>query len=698
MSSREEYRALVTEILEHDLRYYIEAKPVISDYQYDQLVKRLEAIEKEHPEWVSRSSPTQRVGGDVSRGFRQMEHTVPMLSLANTYSREELEDFVKRVEKLLGRTHVHFCAELKMDGVACTVRYEKGEYVQALTRGDGRKGDDITENMRTVRCVPMELKGAHLPDVLEVRGEVFMPHQVFEFLNEEKREAGEELYANPRNAAAGSLKLLDPRVVAKRKLSAVFYGVADEIHPPFESQFECHQYLKKHGLPVFDEGFRKRCHGVDEILAFADKIEEKRHTLPFDIDGIVIKVDELKYHDQLGVTGKSPRWAVAYKFAPAQALTRVHAITVQVGRTGVLTPVAELEPVFVSGSTIARATLHNQEEVERKDVRVGDWVTIEKGGDVIPKVVAVDKNRRPQATHPWKMPKTCPSCGTDVVQSEEEVAVRCPNSRGCPEQQMRRIMYFASKDAMDIEHMGEKVVEQLFQKKLVRAVSDIYALTPTDLAKLEGFKDKSIENLMQSINRSRGVSLPRFLLALGIKYVGEGTAEVLAEYAGSVEKLSHLDVEELRGVQGIGAKIAHSVVEYFKDPAHLQEIETLIMLGVKPEAVKVSRRTDHAFSGKTFVLTGALQNYSRDEATALIKERGGKVTGSVSAKTDYLLAGEDPGSKLDKAVQLKVPVLSEEEFQRLLTRLCPFLHPACWQGGHAHLNSQEGMFKPILRI
>jgi DNA ligase (NAD+) len=665
--TREEYRALIAEVLKHDLHYYAEAKPLISDYAYDQLVKKLEEIEKEHPEWLSRSSPTQRVGGGISKGFKQVEHLVPMLSLANTYSREELEDFVKRVHKLLGKSEVDFCAELKMDGVAVTLRYEQGIFVQALTRGDGRKGDDITENMKTIRSVPLELHGARLPECMEVRGEVFMPHKVFESLNEEKKEAGEELYANPRNAAAGSLKLLNSKEVALRRLSAVFYGLADELNAPVETQVACHQYLKACGLPAFDEPFRKRCTDVDEILKFADSIEEKRHNLPFDIDGIVVKVDLLKYHDRLGVTGKSPRWAVAYKFAPEQALTRIREITVQVGRTGVLTPVAELEPVFVSGSTISRATLHNQEEVERKDIRVGDWAVIEKGGDVIPKVVEIDKKRRPQSTHIWKMPKICPSCGSPVIHSVDEVAVRCPNVKDCPEQQMRRIIYFASKDAMDIEGLGEKVVEQLFNKRFVSSFSAIYALTAEDLSQLEGFKEKSIQNLLASIDRSRAVSLARFILALGIKYVGEGTAELLAQHAGSIEKLSQMSVEQLKEIQGIGAKIADSLVTYFKELAHVKEIHTLLMMGVTPIAPKTSFRTGHAFSGKIFVLTGALQNYSRDQATALIKECGGKVTGSVSAKTDYVLAGEDPGSKLDKAKALKVKVISERDFEKLVS-------------------------------
>lgn len=666
MATKEEYHNLIHEIMKHDRHYYSEAKPVITDYAYDQLVKKLEAIESEHPDWISPSSPTQRVGEMPSKGFKQVAHRHPMLSLANTYSREELEDFVKRVHKLLGQSHVDFCAELKMDGVACTVTYEKGIFVQALTRGDGKKGDDITANMKTIRSVPLELTGSHFPDILEVRGEVFMHHKIFQALNTQKEEAGEELWANPRNAAAGSLKLLDSRIVAERRLSAVFYGFGDEENAPVDTQHECHQYLKKMGLPVFDEHQRRRCHTVDDILQFADKIEQKRHSLPYDIDGIVVKVDQLKYHDQMGVTGKSPRWAVAYKFAAEQALTRIHAITVQVGRTGVLTPVAELEPVSLAGSTISRATLHNQEEVKRKDIRVGDWVVIEKGGDVIPKVVEVDHKKRPRDSHPWKMPRTCPSCGSHVVHSEEEVAVRCPNTKKCPEQQMRQIAYFVSKDAMDIDHLGEKVVEQLFTKGFVEKLSDIYTLTEKELSQLDGFKEKSIHNLLTSIDKSRHVTLSRFILALGIKYVGEGTAEVLAEHVQDIDTLSKMSVEELLEIEGVGEKIAQSIVDYFSEASHLKQIHELLKNGVKPQTPKIVRRKDHLFSGKTLVLTGTLQNYSRTEATNLIKERGGKVSGSVSSKTDFVVAGDDPGSKLDKARELKVKVLTEYDFEKCL--------------------------------
>ncbi len=650
---------------EHDKHYFSEARPKISDFEYDKLVEKLKEIERLHPHWIDPSSPTLRIGDTLTKGFKQVVHRIPMFSLANTYSREELEDFIKRVHKGLGRSQVSFCSELKMDGVAVTVRYEKGVFVQASTRGDGKKGDDITANMRTIRSMPLELSGS-VPDELEVRGEVFMLHRVFQKLNKEKEEAGEEPWANPRNAAAGSLKLLDPKEVARRHLNCVFYAIADEVHAPVDTQFECHNYLKKLGLPCFSEKERVHCRTSDEILKFADRIHQLRRAMPFDIDGIVVKVNDLTLHDELGTTGKSPRWAVAYKFAAERAMTRIHDITVQVGRTGVLTPVAELEPVFVAGSTIARATLHNREEVERKDIRVGDWVSIEKGGDVIPKVVEVDLKKRPKDSHPWKMPKRCPSCGAAVVHTEGEVAVRCPNAEGCPEQQMRKIIYFAGKDAMDIEHLGEKAVEQLFEKGLIKTASDLFSLTAKDLAELEGFKEKSIHNLLQSIAAAKHPSLSRFILSLGIKYVGEGTAELLAEHAGDIEALEKISEEELKEIPGIGEKIAQSVVHYFKDPSHIKAIRMLLKSGITPKKVKVSRRTDHLFYGKVFVLTGALEKYSRAEATALIKERGGKVSGSVSSNTDFVLVGEDPGSKLDKARELKVKILSEKEFEKLL--------------------------------
>lgn len=663
--NKQDYEKLVEEVRKHDLLYFVECKPVISDFEYDQLVDKLKEIEKAHPDWVLPTSPTQRLQSALTGGFKQVEHSVPMLSLANTYSEAELGDFIKRVQKLLPNKQVSFCTELKMDGVAVAARYEKGVFMRGMTRGDGWKGDDITANMRAIRSLPLKLTGEHLPDILEIRGEVFMPHKVFQKLNEDKQASGEEPWANPRNAAAGSLKLLDPKIVAKRSLSVVFYGIAEDSSNCAETQIEVHRCLKKWGLPVFSEEQWRRCDDLERVLQFADKIQAFRGKFPFDIDGIVIKIDELRYHQELGVTGKSPRYAVAYKFAPEQATTRIRAITVQVGRTGVLTPVAELDPVFLAGSTIARATLHNQEEIERKDIRIGDSVIIEKGGDVIPKVVEVIRSKRPEGTHPWKMPKRCPACGTLVAHHEEEVAIRCPNL-DCPEQKIRRIAYFASKDALDINHLGDKVVEQLVNKGFVNSVSDIYALTSKELSQLEGFKDKSIQNLLNSIDASREVTLDRLILGLGIKYIGEGTAELLASHVGDLEGLAKMNIHELQEIEGIGSKMAQAIVDYFKEPAHIKEIHSLLKRGIRPKSIQRKIIKGHPFFEKTFVLTGTLKNYTRDQAAELIKERGGKVVGSVSRNTDYLLAGTDPGSKLEKAEVLKISILSEEQFEKLL--------------------------------
>lgn len=663
--NREYYLNLINEIKKHDKLYFIENNPIITDYEYDQLLKELEAIEKRHPEWSLPSSPTKRVGATLLKGFKQLEHTVPMLSLANTYSKEELEDFIKRIQKLLPRKEISYSVELKMDGVAVSVRYERGILVRALTRGDGKKGDDITTNMRTIRCVPLELSGTEFPEILEVRAEVFIQRQGFQKLNEEMEAQGEAPFANPRNAAAGSLKLLDPKDVAQRPLSAIFYGIAENSSQKIDKQHLVPSFLKQLGLPVFSEKERGHCANIEEILFFADEIEKSRHQLPFDIDGIVIKVDEMRYYEELGYTGKSPRFAVAYKFAPEQAVTRINDIIVQVGRTGVLTPVAELEPVFLAGSTISRATLHNQEEVERKDIRVGDWVVIEKGGDVIPKVVEVVRKKRPEDTTPWEMPKRCPSCKAAVIHVQGEVAVRCPNPN-CVEQKIRRILFFASKDALDIEHLGDRVVEQLVTKGLINQVSDIYTLTERELSQLEGFKEKSIKNLLNSINASRHVPLDRLILGLGIKYVGEGTAELLANHVGDIDLLAKMKTKDLEEIEGIGEKIANAIVDFFSDPEHLKEIHELFKKGVKPVSQKRNLIKGHEFFGKTFVLTGTLENYGRDKAAELIKERGGKVTGSVSKSTDYVVVGKDPGSKFDKAQALKVKILSEEEFSNLL--------------------------------
>lgn len=664
ITSHEEYEALCQEVWEHNRLYYVENQPTISDEEFDALLKRLIAIEASHPEWITPESPTQRVGEMLSGGFKTVEHAIPMLSLANTYSKEEIEEFIKRIHKLVGNTKVAFSCELKMDGIAISVRYEKGRYIRCVTRGDGKKGDDVTANLKTVQSLPLKLSGKEIPGVLEIRGEVFMPHKAFEESNQQRAKAEEPLWANPRNAAAGALKLLDPHETAKRQLAVVFYGVAEESSHKLTSQTEAHHFLKQLGLPILH--LHAKCHSMEEIWDFAETVRKTRPHLPFDIDGIVVKLDDLQEQKHLGATGKHPRWAVAYKFAAEQSVTRILDITVQIGRTGTLTPVAELEPVLLAGSTIARATLHNADEVQRKDIRIGDTVTIEKGGDVIPKVVSVQLALRPKNSKPWVMPERCPNCGTAVIQQSGEVAVRCPNKQ-CGEQLYRRLVYFASKHAMDIEGMGEKVVEQLIQRGFITRPSDIYLLTELELSQLEGFKEKSIHNLLEGIEKSKKISLPRFLMALGIPHVGAGISELLATKAGDIETLSHMNEEELLQIEGIGPKVATAVVDYFKDPHHQEEIALLLSKGITPQKVDSKPQfTAHSFNGKTFVLTGTLPTYSRSAAAALIKERGGKVTESVSKNTDFVLAGEDPGSKLEKAHKLGVRVLSESDFIQLL--------------------------------
>lgn len=662
--TRKDYEKLCDEIWEHNRLYYVEHMPVISDEAYDRLFNQLIGMEKLHPEWVTPASPTQRVNEMVSTGFKTVVHRTPMLSLANTYSREELEDFVKRIYKLSEKKEVAFSCELKMDGIAISAIYDKGQFVQGATRGDGKRGDDITVNMRTIGALPLKLRGKEIPDFLVLRGEVYMPHDVFKKINAAREKQGEPQWANPRNAAAGSLKLLDPKETAKRGLQIVFYGLGEESQQGIKSQFAIHSYLRQFGLPVLPT--IARCHSLDEIWAYAEKVHQARKTLPYDIDGIVIKLDDLREQKRLGVTGKNPRWAVAYKFAAEQAVTRIHEIIVQVGRTGVLTPVAELEPVFLAGSTISRATLHNEDEVKRKDIRIGDMATIEKGGDVIPKVVSIDLSKRPAHSHPWNMPTHCPACGAAVERPPGEVAVRCPNKHGCPEQGLRRLIHFASKAAMDIDGLGERIVEQLVDRGFVKRPSDIYSLTANELTQLEGFKEKSVQNLLSGIDKSRDVPLDKLIMALAIKHVGAGTADLLARKAGSIEALAQFDEETLFSIEGIGPKVAESILNYFASEENQDEIRRLLANGVRPRQVKVISFKEHAFNGKTFVLTGTLEKYTRSAAAAEIKERGGKVTDSVTRKTDFVVAGESPGSKLDKARELGVAVLSEGEFEKML--------------------------------
>jgi len=660
ITTKKEYLDFVQEVKKHDKLYYQECKPEITDYEYDQMVKELQRYEKENPQEIDKRSPTSLVGEKTTKGFKQAQHTVPMLSLANTYSEEEVQDYVNRIYKLLNKKDVLFCCELKMDGTAVSIRYEKGKLVRAVTRGTGTKGDIVTPNIRTIKSLPDQLK-TKAPDVLEIRGEVFMSRKTFQDINKRREEEGLDLWANPRNAAAGSLKLLNHHEVEKRNLDIVLYSIA-EGDGNLISQFEVHRFLKKLGLPVSDEKHYSKCHTTKEIFAFADKILKLREKLSFEIDGIVIKVDDISTHKKLGRTGKSPRYAVAYKFAPEQATTEIEDITVQVGRTGVLTPVAELKPVQLAGSKISRATLHNEDEVKRLGIHIGDTVLIEKGGDVIPKVVKVEKRKKD--TKPWQMPKKCPICKTDVVRVEKEVAVRCPNPK-CTGQKLRSLIFFASKHALDIENLGEKVVQQLVDKGFIARPSDIYILDKETLSQLEGFKEKSINNLLESIEKSRDCTLAQFIMGLEIKYVGKETAELLAEIAGDIKSLEKMKRDELIEIEGVGEKVADSIVEYFQDEQNLEEIDLLLKHGVTPKAAK-KKIAGHEFSGKVFVLTGSLEKFTRDEAAKLIKERGGKTSSSVSQKTDFVLVGESPGSKYKKAQKLNIKTISEEEFEKML--------------------------------
>lgn len=659
----ESYQRLCQEVWEHNKRYYIDHAPTISDEAYDALLKKIEQIEKEHPDWITLSSPTQRVCETTASKFHTVSHRVPMLSLANTYSKDELEEFVHRVEKLLARKTT-FCCELKMDGLAVSLVYEKGILVQGSTRGDGKHGDEITNNLRTLPSIPLQLTGSNIPDYVEIRGEVFMPRPVFQKLNEEKTRLQEPLWANPRNAAAGSLKLLDSKETAKRGLCFYGYTLISDSSIKITSQYAVHEQLQNWGVPALE--MVSLAHNLEEIWQFAEKVAEHRRSFHYDIDGVVIKVNQLQEQEKLGTTGKSPRWAVAYKFAAEQAVTKIHQITVQVGRSGVLTPVAELDPIFVAGSTISRATLHNEEEVARKDIRIGDTVTIEKGGDVIPKVVEVVKSLRPPETARWKMPENCPSCGTKVVRSAGEVAVRCPNSDGCPSQQLRHLFYFVGKEAMDIDNLGVKVLEQLVHKGFVQRPGDLFLLTEKELSQLEGFKEKSIQNLLESLEKAKKVPLAKLIMALGIKHVGAGTADLLARKMGTLDKVMAATREELLDIEGVGDKLAESILSYFEDEDNRQEIKELLEMGVEPQPVEVSSFENHPFNQKTFVITGTLQRFTRQDAAKLIKDRGGKVSSSVSKQTDYLVCGEEAGSKLDKAKQLGIIILDEKQFLDLL--------------------------------
>jgi len=666
-----EYEALCDEIWHHNRCYFQEAAPEITDEDFDRLVALLEKTEEDHPEWISPTSPSRRVGEKPLEGFAEVVHAEPMLSLEKAFTKEELEAFYDRVCRIVDRKPVDFFGELKMDGLAISVTYENGQLVRAVTRGDGQVGSDITQNVKTIRDVPLRISSE--VRLLEVRGEVFLPKAQFERMNAEREKQGLPLWANPRNAAAGSLKLLDARELARRGgLACVLYGIARQEPAKVHYQHEVFSYLHFLGLPTYLSMKElplnplRIVRSVDDMMQFQDEIRSVREKLPFAIDGVVFKLDALDESATISPTMKHPRTAIAWKFGAEQAWTRLKEIVVQVGRTGVVTPVAELEPVELSGSTIARATLHNAEEIERKDIRPGDRVLLEKGGDVIPKVVKSD-TFTPHRLPPWVMPTTCPSCGTPLVKDEEEVAWRCPNHQQCSEQIIRRLTHFVGKDGLDIENIGEKLIRHLFAKGYVKAPHDLFCLSKEQLLTIEGIKEKSAENILKGLVAAKTPSLDAFLLALGIRFVGAGTAKKIAEKVLSVEGFRALNRDDLLKIEGVGEEVAVSVEQVLHDYTFLQELSLLQEAGVTPLPQKKRAGVEgHPLNNASVVLTGALSSMTRSEAARRIEVFGGKVADSVSKKTNFVVVGDDPGSKAEKARKLGVPTLNEQEFLQIL--------------------------------
>jgi DNA ligase (NAD+) len=647
----------------HNYRYYVLNDPIVSDGEYDLLMKELKELEKAHSELITPDSPTQRVGGQPTEGFAPVEHEIPMLSLDNTYSHDELKEFDRRVRKTLGTEAFKYTAEPKVDGVAVSLKYRGGIFILGSTRGNGIVGDDVTVNLKTVKSIPLRLLSddKDLLDI-EVRGEVYLSRKEFQRMNEEREENGEALFANPRNAAAGSLKQLDPRVVAERHLDIFVHTIGRPPSAKFTSHFQMLNALKEAGFKVNENN--RLLDNIDEVMKFIDEWEPKRDRLAYEVDGVVVKVDSFELQRKLGQTTSVPRWSIAYKYPARQATTAVTDIVWQVGRTGVVTPTAVLKPVLLSGSTIGRATLHNADEIERLGIRIGDTVIIEKGGEVIPKVVKVVLEKRPEDSKPTRAPSKCPDCSSPIVRYEGEVAIRCENV-SCPMQVRRRIEHFASRNAMDIRGLGTVVVDQMVSEGLVRDYGDIYHLKAEEVEALERMGKKSASNLIGAINASRGRSFERVLFALGIRQVGIHAARLLTSGFSSIDALMNAEEEDVSSIAGLGPTIAESVVTFFRDKANVKVIEKLRKAGVTLSAKK-AREGPVPFKDKTFVLTGTLSKYTREEASELVMSLGGKVSSSVSRNTDYCLAGENPGSKLDKAVRLGVRVIDEKEFERLV--------------------------------
>jgi len=663
--------SLREKIRHHEYRYYGLDDPQISDAEFDRLMNELKKVEAAHPDLVTPDSPTQRVGGKPREGFVKVAHSIPMLSLDNAYSEEELRNWERRVHELSGRKDkdIEYVCELKLDGMSLALRYEGGKLVRGITRGDGSTGEDVTLNVRTVRSIPLsisveKLKKAGIPADFEVRGEMLMPIASFKRMNEEREKHGLSQFANPRNATAGTVRQLEPSITAQRRLDYFAYMLLSGGRNLFDRHRQALDALDAAGFKVNLR--RVLATNFDEVWRFIGEWEEKRETLPYEIDGVVIKVNSTALHRQLGFTGKAPRWAIAYKYAARAGVTKIEDILVQVGRTGKLTPVAALKPVPIGGTTVSRATLHNMDEIERLGVKIGDWVEVERGGDVIPKVTRVlDDKDHPRGHKSFHMPEKCPVCGGHVVRTEGEVDHRCVNQK-CPAKLRETILHFASRGVMNIDGMGDALVNQLTERRMVKDVADIYKLTKTDLLKLERMGDKSAQNVLNEIERSKKLPLERVIYGLGIRFVGERTAQFLAEHFGALDALVSAREEELQQVEEVGPRIAKSIVEFFAEPKNRELVDELRAAGLTLRGKKKERGTKLA--GKTFVLTGTLANYSRDEAKKMIEDAGGKVTGSVSKKTDFVVAGADAGSKLDKAKELGVTVIDEKGMEEIVRK------------------------------
>ena len=660
------YRYLQTELARLEHAYYVLDQPLVPDAEYDRLYREFLDLEQKHPDWISADSLSQRVGGTPLKVFNEVKHAVPMLSLNNAFEESELINFDRRCRDGLGLESVNYACELKFDGLAISLRYEHGVLVQAATRGDGASGEDVTVNIRTIRAIPLRLTGKKIPDVLEVRGEVFMHRDDFEKMNKYAATLGEKEFANPRNAAAGSLRQLDSKITAKRPLSFFAYGLG--AFEPINWLPKTHSQLLDHyvelGLPVCQE--RRVVSSVEGLNQFYQEIGRKRNQLPYEIDGIVYKVNSFSQQNTLGFVSRAPRFAIAHKYPAQEEITTVLGIDVQVGRTGAITPVARLSPVLVGGVTVTNATLHNEDEVRRKDVRVGDTVVVRRAGDVIPEVVSVVLDRRPQHTQPFEIPSRCPICDSHIERLVDEAIARCSGGLFCAAQRKQALLHFAHRRAMDIEGLGDKIVDQLVDLNLVRTPADLYRLGFSALANLERMGDKSADNLIRSIAQSKSTTLPRFIFGLGIRHVGESTAKDLAKYFGTMQALMDAQMEDLLTVNDVGPVVANSIISFMSESHNREVIEQLLASGIEFQVEEQIASVD--LSGKTFVLTGTLPTMSRDQAKALLEAAGAKVAGSVSQKTSYVVAGSDAGSKLEKANELGIPILDEDALMKILGR------------------------------